>query len=426
MAAFKKKFVNLCFFVFVLFLAMPIVSCKTPNIGNDVFIEEPAISVDYGNIIEPIKAATEEAIIKPTEAVSESKETISKSAEAIIEIITEISTEPQIIESITELKGLNGYHEETYNNGDKYGGNFVNGIRSGQGLYTWADGTIYEGEFVDGNPSGKGTYIYPTTEPPLTEPSTAPPTTEPAPKPTDPPALPVENMTDPPQTTEPPPPVNVPVAGNPDDYFNNSVFVGDSVMECLAQYVRLSRNSGSMLGNAFFLTSIIGIRIADCVGDMGNETIYYSYKGMEISFDQCIAGMNVNKIFIMLGMNDLSFNYSIEETIERYNRLLDKIYNIIPDIDITILSVTPRTASNWLPWYCRNQNFGNPLIDEFNLYLVKMCNDRGVKYIDLNSPLKNGGASLPADYCSDGYLHLSKTGSAVVVKVLREFAERNG
>ena len=47
-----------------------------------------------------------------------------------------------------------------YDNGDKYVGEVVNGLPSGQGTYTWADGDKYVGQFWMSKKSGQGTYIW--------------------------------------------------------------------------------------------------------------------------------------------------------------------------------------------------------------------------------------------------------------------------
>ena len=54
----------------------------------------------------------------------------------------------------------NGLQTETYNNGDKYVGNFVDGKRSGTGTYTWASGDKYIGDWFNGSRKWKGTYIW--------------------------------------------------------------------------------------------------------------------------------------------------------------------------------------------------------------------------------------------------------------------------
>ncbi|MCL1792352.1 MAG: protein kinase [Oscillospiraceae bacterium] len=51
----------------------------------------------------------------------------------------------------------NGYNTQIYDDGE-YKGNYVNGIKSGHGVYKWTNGDVYEGNFVNGEPSGKGIY----------------------------------------------------------------------------------------------------------------------------------------------------------------------------------------------------------------------------------------------------------------------------
>ena len=69
---------------------------------------------------------------------------------------------------------------------------------------------------------------------------------------------------------------------NYDEYFTNSVFVGDSVMEGFAQYVRAQRNSGvDMLSNAQFLTSLMGITVYDVVNYTTGAKCYFTYRGKE-------------------------------------------------------------------------------------------------------------------------------------------------
>lgn len=44
--------------------------------------------------------------------------------------------------------------------GESYEGDFVDGKLNGWGIYTWPDGSYYEGEFVDNLRTGKGTYVW--------------------------------------------------------------------------------------------------------------------------------------------------------------------------------------------------------------------------------------------------------------------------
>ena len=55
---------------------------------------------------------------------------------------------------------MNGFGKYTYaSNGQIYEGNFVNGVKRGDGKITYPSGKIYEGKFLNGVPQGQGTII---------------------------------------------------------------------------------------------------------------------------------------------------------------------------------------------------------------------------------------------------------------------------
>ena len=49
----------------------------------------------------------------------------------------------------------------TWSDGDRYEGDFLNGYPTGKGVLTWANGNRYEGDFVDAEPTGKGVFTWP-------------------------------------------------------------------------------------------------------------------------------------------------------------------------------------------------------------------------------------------------------------------------
>lgn len=210
-----------------------------------------------------------------------------------------------------------------------------------------------------------------------------------------------------------------------DEFFTNSVFVGDSVMEGLAQYVRGQRNNGeSTLSNAQFLSSIMGIKVSDMMGDTFDENRKYVYKGQGQALDMILQQMGVERVFIMLGMNDLADGFSIDKTIERYQKMISILKETNPDLDIVIMTITPKTATKWLPNYVANKNFGSPLLNEFADRLKTMCEEDGIKVVDVNAAVRGPDGHLPEEYSRDNYVHINNECSAIVVKTMREFARK--
>ena len=59
-----------------------------------------------------------------------------------------------------ELKGKNGKMAITYDNGDKYEGDFVENVKEGKGTYDYSNGDKYVGEFFEDAKDGYGIYYY--------------------------------------------------------------------------------------------------------------------------------------------------------------------------------------------------------------------------------------------------------------------------
>lgn len=244
------------------------------------------------------------------------------------------------------------------------------------------------------------------------------PTPEPAP-----PSLPVETFSPPSLALPTPSPIPSPELeeGN---YFDNALFVGDSIMEGIRQYVAAQRQEGELLGMARFLTTTMGVSLADLVGDRDNG-VQYSYQGEERPLEDIVAEIAPRRVFLLLGLNDLASDTDpvIEDIVDRYIRLIDNLQTACPGVECVIITNPPKVASQWLPDYTANRHFGNALIGEFVDALTQMCRENNIPYVDAYECLKNENGALPDDYCRDGYIHLNHQGAAVVVEALEAFAE---
>lgn len=207
-----------------------------------------------------------------------------------------------------------------------------------------------------------------------------------------------------------------------DAYFDKTLFIGDSIMEGIRQYVATERKNQTTLGEAKFLTSIMGITLADLVGD-NDPCMYYSYGGKEAPLEELIDDMEVNRIFLLLGLNDLSATTATtEESVERYTRLITNLKEAFPEAEVVVITNPPKVASSWLPDYATNRSFGNERIGEFVSALTAMCDENEVPYVDAYGALKDDTGALPEEFCRDGYVHLNNAGSKVVVDALYAFA----
>lgn len=99
-------------------------------------------------------------------------------------------------------------------------------------------------------------------------------------------------------------------------------------------------------------------------------------------------------ICMMAGINDLSQGYSVDEIMENYSQMLKYWHE--RDIEVWVQSTL---------FVGERLNELNPLVAQLNQELIKLCNNTGAKYIDLNAVICPQGF-LPLT-CSADDLHLN-------------------
>ena len=95
----------------------------------------------------------------------------------------------------------------------------------------------------------------------------------------------------------------------PYTFFDDTVFVGDSVSLKLNLYVSAQRKTDStFMGTAQFLTPG-SYGTGNELKELGSEnSVHPSYNGTEMYLADAIEAMGAKKVFIMLGMNDIATN----------------------------------------------------------------------------------------------------------------------
>ena len=198
------------------------------------------------------------------------------------------------------------------------------------------------------------------------------------------------------------------------EYFADSVLVGDSVALGYANYAKA--NKDSIVGKMIFLTEG-GFGASNAMKPLEQE-LNPTYKGKRQYIWDSIAETGAKRVFLSYGINDLvPLNKRIYS---QYEEVVNKILEKSPDIDINIVSITPVFSEG------EYGRINNEHIDEVNAKLKEIASEKGWGFLDVASKLKGEDGSLAADYCSDGYVHLNKsTYPAVWNPVFEQFAEED-
>lgn len=173
-------------------------------------------------------------------------------------------------------------------------------------------------------------------------------------------------------------------------WFDDAAFIGDSVSLMLKTYCLTGA-----LGKAQFFAvgSYSTVNALRPVSDGGPHP---SYRGEIMTSEDCIQKSGAKKVFIMLGMNDLS--YGIDATIIRYQTLVERILEKSPDAKIFVQSMTPMTSTSSIV----NEKRNNANIKLYNQRLLQLCEEKGWYFVDVASVMYDDqGVNLRAEYCSD-------------------------
>ena len=172
-------------------------------------------------------------------------------------------------------------------------------------------------------------------------------------------------------------------------YFDDAVFVGDSVTASLQYFCASTGN----LGKAKFLcaTSLSPINAHKPVTSDSTHPVYL---GEKLSIEDGVARIGANKVYIMLGINSL---YTFDETVTGMKRLVDKIVAKSPKAKIIIQSVTPMTPDSPI----KKATLNNDIIKRYNGELKKMADANGWHYINVYDAVADANGNLRKDYCSD-------------------------
>lgn len=231
------------------------------------------------------------------------------------------------------------------------------------------------------------------------EPTTEP-TPTPAPTPTPSPTL--EPVTD-----------EMLDSGRFDAYFDDAVFVGDSITESLRNYcIAQQRNDADFMGNAQFLAAVsMSVRLAS-----SDSRTLLQYRGNAVSVTEGLLKMGAGRVFIMLGVNDYAGKYP-DATLAYFDTLIDAIQEKCEGIEIVIQSVTPVTKR-----FCQERRIAIEEWNGFNVLLEQLCEEKGVQYLSFAELLMDAEGYLADDMTGDGMFHLTPAANALWIHALRQFA----
>ncbi len=188
-----------------------------------------------------------------------------------------------------------------------------------------------------------------------------------------------------------------------EDYQKETLFIGDS------NTVRLYAN-GLVSLQQFCAKEGIGTHAALTEGIVTFKKDNNSY-----TIAQAVAKMKPRRVVIMLGTNDNGM--AVEEFINNYTALVQAIQESYPYTDIIVNTVPPVPAN-----HSNYPNMDQTKIDDFNMALLSMCEQMGLKFLNTAEVLKDANGYGREDYYQSGDIHLKPAGLKALLSYLRTHA----
>lgn len=199
------------------------------------------------------------------------------------------------------------------------------------------------------------------------------------------------------------------------EFFDNSAFVGDSVMHGMNLYSKRTKNIQS---GATFLT-LTSFAARHALSDVTEKSYHPIYNEQKMKVEDALALDGANKVFLFLGLNDV--RVTPKTYYENYVQLITKIKEKCPNIDVFVVSTTypiehPSKMDAPIALSYKNQ------LEDLNIRLKEYCSANNMYYIDVISYLSSPTGFLDDKYTSDNYVHLTNKAYSIWSKIFENYA----
>ena len=187
------------------------------------------------------------------------------------------------------------------------------------------------------------------------------------------------------------------------DYLNDTLFLGDS------NTVRLY-NNGLISLQQFCAKEGIGTQVA-----LNEGIVTFKRDSNHYTIPQAVAMMKPRRVVMTFGTNDTGME--VADFIAHYTALIQAIQQSYPYTDIIVNTVPPVPAD-----HSNYPHMDQAKIDDFNMALLALCEQLGVRFLNSAEALKGSDGYGIADYYTSGDIHLKSAGLKAVLNYLRTHA----
>ena len=194
-------------------------------------------------------------------------------------------------------------------------------------------------------------------------------------------------------------------------FYQDAVFVGDSIMEDFQLYCRY-RQSDPFLPQFRFLART-SFSLHNAAMPISKKSKHPIYQGEQRFIWDSVRMVGAKTVYMMFGQNDLDMG---NDSVERYCSIIGKIKEQSPEAEFVIMSMTYTLAGKG------KGPINNDNIRAFNETMKVVAAQNGWGFIDMSTPTSDGNGNLRPEFCSDHYVHHTNAAYRVWEDVLKEYA----
>lgn len=209
-----------------------------------------------------------------------------------------------------------------------------------------------------------------------------------------------------------------------DAYFDNSVFIGNSIMTHFYNFLSAKRSAIPEFLGASKVIQCASYSPSSDFEPISDDSYHPTYQGEKMHAWDIVAAMGAKTAYVnVMALNELGRHYEsscVEDTYDNFIKYLGKIKEASPGINLVVLSNT-HMAEGFNYTRLNNTN-----INRLNTMVSDYCAANGIDYIDISSFLSDGN-NLASVYCKDmqsggSGCHLTNDAYALWTATLRNYA----
>lgn len=190
-----------------------------------------------------------------------------------------------------------------------------------------------------------------------------------------------------------------------EDYTNGFIFAGDSMA---LYYVINKLVPGSRLWHRESLDPETAL----------SNTIYINHQDLGLTMVETFQKYQPERVILTLGTNSAAY-MKPEYFIDQYKKLIREIQKVSPNTRLIIQAIPPIDGKYDL----EESGINNTKINHLNYYILEMCNELDVKFLNSAVAMKDENGQCKVGYCleSDG-IHPTVAGGEALMKYAQTHA----